>query len=58
MLVHAVDRPEVAPLTMPPRFKHDIAYFMTPPGESGAPSLPAGHYWIRRSDAERGSTKG
>jgi hypothetical protein len=51
MRVFAVDRPDLPPLTMPARFRTDIAYFMTPPGEHGAPALPPGHYWIRLADA-------
>jgi hypothetical protein len=48
--VIAVDRPELAPLEMPSRFKHDIAYFMTPSGERGAPQLAEGEYWIDPGD--------
>jgi hypothetical protein len=51
MRVYAVDRPELAPLEMPARFKRDIAYFMTPSGEQGAPALGEGEYWIRLEDA-------
>jgi hypothetical protein len=53
MLVYAVDRPELPPLMMPARFKHDIAYFMTPGGERGAPVLPAGDYWVTLEDAKQ-----
>ena len=53
MRVYAVDRPELPPLEMPERFKHDIAYFMTPSGERGAPQLAAGVYWINLDDARR-----
>lgn len=53
MLVYAVDRPEVAPLEMPERFVRDIAYFMTPSGERGAPQLAKGEYWIDLQDARR-----
>ncbi len=53
MRVYAVGRPELAPLEMPARFKHDIAYFMTPPGERGAPQLPQGEFWISLDDAKR-----
>lgn len=52
MLVQAVDRPELPPLEMPARFKHDIAYFMTPGGERGAPKLAHGEYWIDLSEAK------
>ncbi len=58
MLVYAVDRPELAPLEMPARFAHDVAYFMTPPGEQGAPQLPAGEYWIRKDEAQRWLAEG
>ena len=53
MLVHAVDHPDLPPLEMPSRFKHDVAYFMTPPGERGAPKLPGGEYWINLDEARR-----
>ena len=35
MRVYSVDHPDLLPLEMPRRFKHDIAYFMTPAGEHG-----------------------
>jgi hypothetical protein len=53
MRVYAVDHPELAPLEMSSRFKRDIAYFMTPSGERGAPELPSGEYWINLEDAKR-----
>jgi hypothetical protein len=52
MRVYAVDKPDLAPLVMPARFKHDIAYFMTPGGERGAPKLPPGEFWINLTDAQ------
>jgi hypothetical protein len=59
MLVYAADKPHLAPMEMPARFKHDVAYFMTPPGEGGAPaSLAAGEYWIARVDAMRWLSEG
>ena len=39
-------------LEMPARFKHDIAYFMTPAGERGAPQLAQGEYWIDLDEAK------
>ncbi len=52
MRVVAINRPELKPWEMPARFRRDIAYFMTPPGEHGAPpTLGAGEYWISLSDA-------
>ncbi len=53
MRVYAVDRPQLEPLEMSARFRHDVAYFMTPPGERGAPQLPPGEYWIDPDDARR-----
>ena len=53
MHVFAVDRPDLAPLEMSARFKHDVAYFMTPALERGAPALGAGEYWISLDEARR-----
>jgi hypothetical protein len=53
MLVHAVNRPDLAPLEMPERFRTDVAYFMTPCGEQGVDKLPPGEYWIRLQEARR-----
>jgi hypothetical protein len=58
MLVHAVERPELAPLEMPARFAHDVAYFMTPKGERGAPPLAGGEYWIDLDEARRWLAEG
>ena len=47
-----VDRPELAPFEMPDRFRHDITYFVTSPGESGAPTkLAENEWWVRLCDA-------
>lgn len=51
LFVEAVDRPEVPRHAMPDRFRHEITYFMSLPGESGAPSLPSGEYWISQENA-------
>lgn len=53
MRVIAVARPDVVPVVMPSRFAHDVAYFMTPGGERGAPVLPRGEYWIDPAEARR-----
>lgn len=37
---------------MSDRFKHEITYFMSLPGERGVPKLPAGEYWVRQSDVQ------
>jgi hypothetical protein len=49
--VYAVNRPELPPLRMPDRFRTDIAYFMTAPGEAGVPPVAEGEYWVRLADA-------
>lgn len=51
--VQAVDHPELPPFEMPDRFRHEIAYFMTPAGEAGVPELAADEYFIRSSDARQ-----
>jgi hypothetical protein len=53
MLVRSVDKPEIAPIEMPARFRTDVAYFMTPAGVRGAPKLAAGEYWISLDEARR-----
>jgi hypothetical protein len=53
MQVIPVDNPNAPTCEMPARFQRDIAYFMTPGGERGAPKLPAGEYWIDPQDARR-----
>jgi hypothetical protein len=54
MRIHAVDQQSVAPLTVPDRFRMEITFFMTPPGEHGAPAaLGEGEYWINLEDARR-----
>ena len=53
-LVYSVENPEFAPFEMSARFKHDITYFVTPPGEVGVPeSLAKGEWWVRKEDAHR-----
>lgn len=54
ILVYAVDRADVPPISMPDRFRHDVTYFATPPGVQDAPAtLPERQYWIRADDARR-----
>lgn len=52
MYVHSLEKPELPPFPMTERFRTEIAYFMTPSGEHGAPArLGPGEYWIRLEDA-------
>ncbi len=53
MHVISIDHPELPPFDMPQRFRTDIAYFMTPAGENGAPQLGPNEYWIRLEDSRR-----
>jgi len=51
LYVQAVDKPDLAGLEMPARFRQEVGYFMTPPGEHGVPELAEGEYWVRLSEA-------
>lgn len=53
MKVIALDQTEVPTIEMPDRFRHDIAYFISPSGEGEVPELPDGEFWIRTDDARR-----
>lgn len=53
LLIHAVNRPDVAPQAMSDRFRLQIAYFMTPAGAPDVPPLAPGEYFIRAADARR-----
>src|SRR5262245_28748572 len=54
MRILAVGQQGVPPLEMPDRFRMEIVYFMTPPGERDAPSsLSDNEYWINLDDARR-----
>ena len=48
--VYAVDRPDLSPYPMSDRFRHEIAYFMSVPGEKGVPRLGPGEYWVSREE--------
>lgn len=53
MKIYSVEKPDLPPFPMPDRFRTEIVYFMTPPGDHGVPPLPPDEYWIRREDAQR-----
>jgi hypothetical protein len=54
MQVIAVDQPQLPPLRLPDRFRMEIPFFMTPPGDRGAPAaLGENEYWIDLEDARR-----
>lgn len=49
--VHAVNRPEVPPLKVSARFRHDITYFAAHPSNLGRPALPQGEYYMVLEEA-------
>ena len=54
MRIYAVERPDLNPFEMPERFRTEVAFFMTPAGESGVPDrLAEREYWVRLEDARR-----
>ena len=53
MQIHAVDQPDAPPIEMPDRFRRDIAYFMSTPGEGEVPEMASGEFWIGHDDARR-----
>ncbi len=53
-LVFSIEKPELPPLSMPERFKHDIIYFGTPAGDPDAPeTLAKGDWWLPQAEARR-----
>lgn len=54
MKIIAVDRPELLPLEMPARFRTEIVFFITSPGEGNAPAeLATNEYWIDLAQAKQ-----
>jgi hypothetical protein len=54
MKLISLDQPNAPPLEMPPRFRLELPFFITPPGENGAPAkLGENEYWINLADARR-----
>src|SRR5215469_9249081 len=45
-MVHAINRPELPPYSMSDRFRQEIAYFMSVPGEAGVPPMGPREYWV------------
>ncbi|WP_169977874.1 hypothetical protein [Tautonia rosea] len=53
-----IDRPEVAPLTISPRLRSQLVYFMSAPDAPGVPPLGPNEYWIAREEVERALDEG
>jgi len=54
MKIIALDQPNAPPLEMHDRFRMEIGYFMTLPGDKGAPlKMDDGEYWIDLDDAKK-----
>jgi hypothetical protein len=52
--ITATNRPDVPPLEVPDRFRMEIVYFMTLPGDKGAPlKMDDGEFWIDLDDAKK-----
>ncbi|HEX3657019.1 MAG TPA: hypothetical protein VHV55_14485 [Pirellulales bacterium] len=49
--VMAVGRTDLVPFTMSDRFKHEITYFMSIPGEHDVPAMGPGEYWVSLAEA-------
>lgn len=59
MKLTSLDQPAAPPLEMPARFRTEIAFFMTPAGESNAPAtLGENEYWINLAEARRWQDNG
>ena len=52
-LVYAVTRPELPPMPMSDRFRHEVTYFRSLPGEGNVPNLPPGEFWVSAASVER-----
>lgn len=46
-----IDHPEVSAFDMSDRFRHEVTYFMSVPGEGDTPTVGENEYWIRRENA-------
>lgn len=44
--VCAIDHPDLPPYHVSDRFRQEIAYFMSVPGEAGVPKMGPGEYWV------------
>jgi hypothetical protein len=54
MRIVEVNEPNTPDLALPDRFRMEIVYFMTPPGERGAPAdLGDNEYWIDLDEAQK-----
>ncbi len=54
MKVVALGREDVKPLEVPERFRMEIVYFMTLPGDRGAPlKMEDNEYWINLDEAKK-----
>jgi hypothetical protein len=58
VMVYAVTQPSLPPFKMSDRFRTEIAYFMSIPGQSGVPQLPEGEYWVRLAEARQWQEEG
>jgi hypothetical protein len=54
MKIVALGREDVKPLEVPERFRMEVVYFMTLPGDRGAPlKMDENEYWIDLDEAKK-----
>lgn len=58
VLVYAVTQPNLPPFKMSDRFRTEIAYFMSIPGQNDIPQLPEGEFWVKLDDARKWQEEG
>lgn len=51
VVIQAVDHPELPPLKLSDRFRHDVTYFATPASDLGRVPFPQGEYFVRLADS-------
>jgi hypothetical protein len=54
----SLDHPHLAPLSISPRLRAQLVYFMTPPDTAGVPALGEGEYWFDREEVSRWLSEG
>ena len=54
----SLDQPHLAALSISPRLRAQLVYFMTPPDTAGVPTLGEGEYWFDREEVSRWLSEG
>jgi len=48
-----LDRPEIPPLSLSPRLRNQLVYFMSASGSPGVPTLSENEFWFAGDDVEK-----